>query len=135
VTGACTEIRRRIERIVTVVGGVDRCLVRHDVHVAEACELLRDGGNVRVAQEDILVLFLHELEARRHDHFDDVLAGGSIGLPSSGFRVVLQMEQLVPAGRPTRGRPLVTLGNLYMPSLGRRLHLVQHRPAVVALEL
>src|SRR3954451_11584972 len=46
------------------------------------------------------------------------LPGGNIGLPSSGFSLVLQMEQFVPLGRPDTGSTAVTLGNRYIPSYG-----------------
>ncbi len=75
------EIGRQIQsaRIVRIVSRVHRCLVRHDEDVAETRELLRDRRHVDIAQENVLVLFLHQLVAGRHDHFHHVPAGRQHG--------------------------------------------------------
>ena len=69
------EPRRR-----TLVAVVDRRnggLVGQDVdRASEARELHRDRRDVVVADQDVLVLFLHQLVARGHEHLDHVLAIG-----------------------------------------------------------
>ena len=82
-----SESLRRILRVGRVearqpalVAVVDRShvgLVGQDVdRASEARELHRDRRDVVVADQDVLVLFLHQLVARGHEHLDHVLAIG-----------------------------------------------------------
>ena len=67
------------QRIVRVVRIENRRLVGQDEDVAEPGELLRYRRIVGIAHQDVLVLFLHQFIARRHNHLDDVLAGREHG--------------------------------------------------------
>ena len=107
--------------------------------VAQAGELLRHRRNVVVADQDVLVLFLHQFVARRHNHFDDVLAGGQhgsagpVGIGRVGIR---HADRAVRPGRlPGRRIQAGDAGELVHAVVRRRLHLVPVVHAVIALEL
>src|SRR4029077_8052300 len=74
------EALRRILGIVRVVaaaaggkGASNGRLVWNDENIPKATELLGDRRDIVVANQDVLVLFLHQLKARGHDYFDYVL--------------------------------------------------------------
>ena len=130
----------RLDRVVGVVGRTHRCLVGHDEDVAEACELLRHRGDEGIPEQDVLVLLLDELVAIRHHDLDHVLAGGqhrrAIDRVRHADRAVsavpgrVQLQEGFTGGRVlgAHAREAVHAG------VGSRLDLVEHRPAVVALE-
>ena len=127
-----SQVAGGVERVVLVVERVHRRLVRHDEDVAETGELRRHRRDVNVAHQDVLVLFLHQLEAGRNDDLDHVLARrqhpGAVRHPDAGRAV---RARRLAGGRigPGVARELVHA------VIRRRLRLVQLRPAVVALEL
>ena len=70
-----TQVGGRILRIQRVIGFSEHRLVGQDVDgTAETRDLHRGRRDVVVANQNVLVLFLHKLIARRDDHFDDILA-------------------------------------------------------------
>src|SRR5438045_1308711 len=79
VTWHNAQILRRVLCIVGVVGGADGRLVGNNVDVAETCELLHHRRDVGVADQNVLVFFLHQFLVRSHNHFYHVLAGGQHG--------------------------------------------------------
>ena len=120
-------------RVVAVVGRAHLRLVRHDEDVAKAGELGGDRRHIYVAQQNVLVLFLHQLHAGRHDDFDHILAGAqhrrAVSWICDAVRAVRRGRQA--GSRIDRGHAR----ELVLTVVGRRLYLVQHRPAVKALEL
>ncbi len=91
------------------------------------CEVT--GAFVSVAEQDVLVFFLHQFVARGNNHFDHVLAGRQHGLAvgtSSADRAVragARTGRTVDADSAPVGvtgtsvdGTRMTLGNLYMPS-------------------
>ena len=151
------EVGRRVHRVVRVVVAIQRRLVGQDKDVAEAGDLLRDRRDIDVAHEDVLVLFLDDLVARRRHDLDHViarrqdrvrieeLAGDRILVDRvrDADRAVRARElrrvdavQRTRAGRATRRRITVDdARELVLAVVRRRRDLVQHRPAVEALEL
>src|SRR5437660_1360430 len=80
VAGRYTLVCRRHQGIIGVVACGDCGLVRHDEDVAEAGELRGYWRRVGVAEQDVLVFFLHQFVAWRNNHFDYVFAGRQHGL-------------------------------------------------------
>ena len=73
--GVATQAGGRILRVQRIVGSGDRRLVGQDVHSrCQAGDLHRGRGDVVVADQDVLVFFLDQFVAGRHDHFDHVFA-------------------------------------------------------------
>ena len=97
-------------------------LVGKNEDVAQTGELLRHRRDEVVADEDVLVLFLHQFVARGHDDLYDVLAGGEHAACRTRYGIAVlsglgtQAVQFVPVGLPVVGSRPVTLGNEYMPS-------------------
>src|SRR5205085_8334470 len=137
----------RILGIVGVVEGADFGLVRENVNgSSQAGELHRRRRNVVVADQNVLVLFLHQLVAWRHDQFDHVLAGGQhggavvrIGNADRAVRAGARAGRAVDGSSPGRraGRRVSAddAGELVHAVVGRRLHLIPVVHAVIAFEL
>ena len=143
-----TEVGGRIDRVVRVVERVDRRLVGQDEDVAQAIELLGHRGDENVAHQDVLVLFLDDLVAGRNHDLDHVLARRQHRIAVIRVR---DADRAVGAGQRRQGAVGKRLGRarratgrriaihdareLVLAVVRRRLDLVQHRPAVEALEL
>ncbi len=136
--GDGAQIAGRILRVVRVIRRGHRSLVGQNKNIAEATELLRYRRDVVIADEDVLVLFFHQLVARGHDHFNDVLAcrehrraGGEcvecirIGDTARGAVATRRFARL--------GIRRSHAGEMVVAIVGRRLHLVELRKTVVAL--
>ena len=118
------------------VGVADRRLVRDDEDVDAASELLRDRRGKGIADEDVLVLFLHHQIARRSDLFHHVGARGQADqrLVDSRHRAANRRRRAV--GRAERVRRLVGRAREVVAAVVRGgLHLVPVVPAVVAAVL
>ncbi len=132
--GGRTQIGGLILRVVRVVVGVHRCLVGQDEDVAQAGELLRDRRDVDVTHQDVLVLFLHQFESRRDDDLDYVLAGRQ-HLGAVAGRIIHACRTVGASGSARRRIDGCHAGELVHAVVRCRLYLVQHGPAVIALEL
>ena len=133
----CAEVGGQVQAAgtVLVVVGIDRGLVGHDEDVAESGELLRHRRDVDVAEEDVLVLFLHQLVACRDDELHHVLAGRQHLGAVAGRVIHADRGVAIGTGWLAGGRADSRHAREPVhPVVGRRLDLVQHRPAVVALE-
>ncbi len=136
-----------ILRVIGVVGAANLGLVGKDENVAQAAELLRYRRDVVVADQDVLVLFLDQLKARRQDNFRDVLARGQHGQAGAVRVIVLKtwscrlgwIRNASRAIRPARfSSRWVNAGNAgerVRAVVGCRLDLVPVVHAVIALEL
>ena|SRR5437016_631092 len=129
-----SQIISRILSVIGIVLAVHLGLVRQDENAAQTAELLSHLRNVVVADQDVLVFLLHQLVARRHDHFDHVLAGGQ-HFSSVTCRVVAANRAVRTSGRARRGTSAGNAGELVPTVVRRRLYLVERMHAVVALEL
>src|ERR1019366_5628118 len=131
----------RILRAVGVVGGADSRLVGNNVDGrSKGGELNRHRRDEIVADQDVLVLFLHQLIALRHYHFHYVLADrqhggagpvgiGRVGIPRTTNGAVR------PGGLSGRRIHSGNAGELVHAVVRRRLELIPVVHAVVALVL
>ncbi len=128
----------RVLRVVRIGQCSHRRLIGQDEDIAQAGELLGDRRNVVVADQDVLVLFLHQLIAGRHDDLNDVLAVGQHrrSLGERVQRVRIRHTDLAVGARGTAGSvDRSDAGETVHTVVRRRLYLVEVVQTVVALEL
>ena len=138
VAGLHAQIIRRIQRVVGVVAAAHRSLVGHDEDVAQSAELLRDRRDVGVAEQDVLVFFLHKFIARGHNHFDHVLASRKHRQTTGPIRTGRWIRYAFGAIRAVWLSVCVHTGNareLIHAVVRRGLELCPVVHAVIALEL
>src|SRR5271165_4748236 len=135
---------RGILGVVSVVTGAsregagNRSLVRNDENVAQAAEFLGHRRYEVVADQNVLVFFLHQLIALWKDDFHDVLAGGQHGDACVQIwrrNRVRRTNRAVGRGRLSVCIPGSHAGEPVHAVVGRRLELVPVVHAVIALEL
>ena len=80
----------------------DLGLVRKDKDVPQAAKLLRDRGNVIVADEDVLIFFFDQFITGRQDYFDHVLANRQHGSTRIQVRRRYRVGRANRAVRPDR---------------------------------
>src|SRR5271165_2464830 len=139
------EALRRVLGVVGVVARTrvllrssHRSLVRNDENVAQAAEFLGHRRDEVVADQNVLVFFLHQLIALWKDDFHDVLAGGQHGDACVQIwrrNRVRRTNRAVGRGRLSVCIPGSHAGEPVHAVVGRRLELVPVVHAVIALEL
>ncbi len=141
------EALRLILRVIGVVGAGDLGLVGKDENVAQAAKLLRYRRDEVVADQDVLVFFLHQLKARRQNNFHHVLARGQHGGAGAVRVIVLKtrsgcLGRIRYANRAVRPSRLPALwvnagyaGERVRAVVGCRLELVPVVHAVIAFVL
>ena len=133
-------VSSQTQRRLLDIAGSDLGLVGQDVNVAQPTEFLRYGRDEVVADQDVLVFFLHQLIARRHNHFHYVFACGKhvfLAEPEWIGRVgILHADGAVRAGCVAGRRVAVEdARELVQAVVRRRLQLIPVVQAVIALEL